>query len=234
MMKRAFDLFSAVIGLLVCVPLFVVVAALIKLDSRGPIFFNQERIGKGFRPFFIYKFRTMVEDAPQRGGALTVGRDPRVTRVGHILRQTKIDELPQLINVLRGDMSLVGPRPEVRRYVELFVKNYETILAVRPGITDLASLKYSDESAILARSDNPEEEYVRRILPDKLVLAEEYVQRYSLGMDLILISKTVLKLIRKTSRDAYPQGQPPDNIKLSGYEVPRHSGAFVKSGKEST
>ena len=234
MMKRTFDLFSAVIGLLVCTPLFVVAAALIKLDSRGPILFNQERIGKGFRPFFIYKFRTMVEDAPQRGGALTVGRDPRVTRVGHILRQTKIDELPQLINVLRGDMSLVGPRPEVRRYVELFVKNYETILAVRPGMTDLASLKYSDESAILAGSDNPEEEYVRRILPDKLGLAEEYVQRCSLGMDLILISKTVLKLIRKTSRDAYPQGQPSDNTELSGYEVLRHSEAFVKRGKEST
>jgi lipopolysaccharide/colanic/teichoic acid biosynthesis glycosyltransferase len=234
MMKRALDLCASIPGLLITWPLLVIISVLIKLDSRGPVIFSQERIGKGFRPFFIYKFRTMVEDAPQRGGALTVGRDPRVTRVGHILRQTKIDELPQLINVLRGDMSLVGPRPEVRRYVELFVKNYETILAVRPGITDLASLKYRDESAILAGSDNPEEEYVRRILPDKLRLAEEYVQRCSLGLDLTLISKTVLKLIRKTSLDACPQGQPPDNIELSGHEVPRHSGAFVKRGNEST
>lgn len=233
MMKRAFDLISAVIGLLVCAPLFMIVAALIKLDSRGPILFKQERIGKGFRPFFIYKFRTMVEDASQRGGALTVGHDPRITRVGHNLRRTKIDELPQLINVLRGDMSLVGPRPEVRRYVKLFVQHYETILTVRPGITDLASLKYRDEPAILAGSDDPEEEYVRRILPDKLRLAEEYVQRCSLGMDLILILKTLLKLVRKTSGEAYSQIQPAACTGLSGYEVPRHSGTFVQRENKS-
>ncbi len=234
MMKRAFDFISAVIGLLVCAPLFMLVAAVIKLDSRGPILFKQERIGKGFRPFFIYKFRTMVEDAPQRGGVLTVGRDPRITRVGHILRRTKIDELPQLINVLRGDMSLVGPRPEVRRHVQLFEKRYDTILTVRPGITDLASLKYRDEPAILAGSDNPEEEYVRRILPDKLRLAEVYVQRCSLGMDLILILKTLLTLIWKTSSEAYSQGQPVAYTELSGHEIPRQAGAFVQGEKESS
>jgi lipopolysaccharide/colanic/teichoic acid biosynthesis glycosyltransferase len=234
MIKRACDVILAVIGLVVCWPLFVVVAALIKLDSRGPILFKQERIGKGFRPFFIYKFRTMVEDAPQRGGSLTVSRDPRITRVGRILRQTKIDELPQLINVLRGDMSFVGPRPEVRRYVDLFVKNYETILTVRPGITDLASLKYRDESAILARSDNPEEEYVRRILPDKLRLAKEYVQRCSLGMDMLLILKTLLTLIWKTSSEACSQRQPAAYTEPSGHEAPRYSSTLVMREKEST
>jgi lipopolysaccharide/colanic/teichoic acid biosynthesis glycosyltransferase len=208
MTKRAFDLLLAIIGLLVCWPLFVVAAILVKLDSPGPIFFKQVRVGRGFRPFLLYKFRTMVEDAPKRGGALTASTDSRITRVGKVLRQTKIDELPQLVNVFRGDMSLVGPRPEVPRYVELFLKNYETILTVRPGITDLASLKYRDESAILARSENPEAEYVRRILPDKLRLAEEYIQRSSLGMDLALIFRTLLKLIRKTSTEAYSQGPP--------------------------
>src|SRR5207253_6817635 len=152
-------------------PLFVVVAILIRADSPGPVFFAQERIGKGFRPFWIYKFRTMVKDAAQRGGALTASGDPRITRVGQILRNTKIDELPQLINVLRGDMSLVGPRPEVRRYVELFRHDYEEILRVRPGITDLASLKYRDESALLAVAADPEQEYITRVLPDKITLA---------------------------------------------------------------
>ncbi len=195
MMKRLLDLFLALLGLLVCWPLFVVAAVLIKLDSPGPFIFKQERIGRGFRPFFIYKFRTMVSDAPQKGGALTAGGDPRITRVGRILRQTKLDELPQLINVLQGDMSLVGPRPEVRKYVELFQQNYQIILTVRPGITDLASIKYRDESAVLAAAENPEAEYIQRILPDKLRLAEEYVQRASLALDLRLIFQTLLKLL---------------------------------------
>ena len=193
-MKRLFDLFWTIIGLLVCWPLFVVTAVLIKLDSPGPVIFKQERIGRGFRPFLICKFRTMVSDAPQKGGALTAGGDPRITRVGKFLRQTKLDELPQLINVLIGDMSLVGPRPEVRKYVELFRKEYGTILTVRPGLTDFASLKYRDESAILAAAEDPEAEYIRFILPDKLRLAEDYVQRASLALDLRLIFQTLLKL----------------------------------------
>lgn len=194
-MKRILDIAASFCGLMVLAPLFLLVTAAIKMDSPGPVFFRQERMGKRFQPFGIYKFRTMVQDAPQRGGALTADGDRRITRVGRILRQTKIDELPQLINVLTGDMSLVGPRPEVRQYVDLFHKNYETILAVRPGITDLASLKYRDESAILAAFENPEREYVQRILPDKLRLAEEYVRRSSLALDLALIFKTLLKLI---------------------------------------
>jgi lipopolysaccharide/colanic/teichoic acid biosynthesis glycosyltransferase len=149
--KRVFDIVFASLGLLCLSPLLLPVALLIKLDSPGPVFFRQERMGRGFRPFRIYKFRTMVRDAPRHGGPITFGADPRITTVGRALRKTKIDELPQLINVLRGQMSFVGPRPEVRRYVELFREDYEDILRVLPGITDLASLKYRHEESM---SDN--------------------------------------------------------------------------------
>lgn len=193
-MKRAFDYLVAAIGLVLLFPVFAVVSILIKVDSSGPIFFRQERIGKGFRPFLIYKFRTMVEDAARRGTAITVGADPRITRVGRFLRQTKIDELPQLVNVLMGEMSLVGPRPEVAHYVEMFREDYGEILQVRPGITDLASLKYQSESEWLSRFDNPEREYVTHVLPEKIKLAKEYVQRTSMIVDIVLILKTVPKL----------------------------------------
>ena len=196
-MKRVLDVIVAWVGLMLLGPLFAGAAVLIKADTPGPVFFRQERIGRGFRPFRIYKFRTMVKDAPSKGGTLTASGDSRITRIGKMLRQTKIDELPQLINILRCDMSLVGPRPEVRQYVELFREQYETILAVRPGLTDLASIKYRDESAILARSENPEQEYIQRILPDKLRLGEEYVRRSSLVLDLALIFKTILALISR-------------------------------------
>jgi lipopolysaccharide/colanic/teichoic acid biosynthesis glycosyltransferase len=141
-MKRTFDIVAAALGVVILSPLLLMAAVLVKLSSPGPVFFQQERIGKGFRPFLIYKFRTMRPDAPATGMLITVGNDPRVTRIGRLLRKTKIDELPQLINVLKGDMSLVGPRPEVPKYVELFRADYDEILRVRPGITDLASLKY--------------------------------------------------------------------------------------------
>ena len=195
MTKRIFDIVVSVFGLLLLLPFGVAVALLIKWDSRGPVFFRQERVGRGFRPFFIYKFRTMVEDAPRRGGLITVGEDPRITRVGWYLRKTKIDELPQLINVLKGEMSFVGPRPEVRQYVELFRKDYEEILKVRPGITDLASLKNRDEADVLGRSQDPEEEYVNRILPEKIHLAKEHLRRSSFFLDLTLVFKTLLKLV---------------------------------------
>jgi lipopolysaccharide/colanic/teichoic acid biosynthesis glycosyltransferase len=193
-MKRTFDLTVALVGLLLLSPLMIVVAVLVKADSPGPVFFRQERIGKGFRPFHIYKFRTMIQDAPQKGGTITFGDDPRITRVGRLLRKTKIDELPQFINVLKGDMSLVGPRPEIRRYVELFRMDYEEILKVRPGITDLASLKYRDEAALLGQVTNPEEEYLKRVLPDKIGLAKEYLSRSSFFFDLNLLLKTLPSL----------------------------------------
>jgi len=193
-MKRLFDIFMALIGLLLLSPLGVVVALLIKIDSKGSICFCQERIGKEFRPFYIYKFRTMVEDAPEKGGPVTFGDDPRITRVGRFLRKTKVDELPQLFNVFRGEMSFVGPRPEVRRYVERFRKDYEEILKVRPGITDLASLKYHDEAEVLGLAGNPEEEYLGKVLPDKIRLAKEYLKHSSFFFDVALILRTLLKV----------------------------------------
>ena len=194
-MKRAFDISLAAVALIAAAPVFVLIAILIKLDSRGPIIFKQERVGKGFRPFLIYKFRTMVINAPRLGGPITYGNDSRITGAGRILRRTKLDELPQLVNVLKGDMSFVGPRPEVRQYVELFRPEYEHILQVRPGLTDLASLKYSDEASILGQSEDPEEEYITRLLPDKIRLAREYIRRSSFLFDLRLIFETVGKLV---------------------------------------
>jgi len=158
------------------------------------VFFKQERMGKNFRPFYIYKFRSMVQEAPEKGALISVANDSRITRVGNVLRKAKIDELPQLINVLIGEMSLVGPRPEVPKYVQLFRKDYEEILRVHPGITDLASLKYRDEAAILAQSENPEEAYLKRVLPDKIKLAKEYIRRSSFLFDLSLILRTPLRL----------------------------------------
>jgi lipopolysaccharide/colanic/teichoic acid biosynthesis glycosyltransferase len=194
MIKRIFDIAISSLALLLCAPLFLLIAALIKWDSTGPVFFTQQRMGKNFCPFWIYKFRSMVADAPHKGGPITFGKDARITRVGRFLRKTKLDELPQLINVLKGEMSLVGPRPEVPAYVELFRREYEEILQVYPGLTDLASLKYRDEAAILAQSNDPERAYVEHVLPDKIKLAKEYVSKSSFLFDLALILKTPLRL----------------------------------------
>jgi lipopolysaccharide/colanic/teichoic acid biosynthesis glycosyltransferase len=192
--KRSFDIGIAAIGLLVLLPIMLIVALLIKCDSQGPVFFKQKRIGKNFRAFSIYKFRTMKENSELSGPVITVGEDPRITRIGRFLRKTKIDELPQLINVLKGEMSLVGPRPELPRFVELFRREYAEILTVRPGITDLASLKYHDEAKLMGEFTNAEEEYVRRILPDKIRLAKEYICRSSIFFDFSLVLRTLLKL----------------------------------------
>jgi lipopolysaccharide/colanic/teichoic acid biosynthesis glycosyltransferase len=192
--KRAFDIAIAATGLIVLLPVMAVVAVLIKCDSQGPVFFKQKRMGQGFRAFLIYKFRTMKENSELTGRLITIGEDPRITRVGRFLRKTKIDELPQLINVLKGEMSLVGPRPELPRFVELFRSEYAEILTVRPGITDLGSLKYHDEAKLMSLFSNPEEEYVRSILPDKIRLAKEYIDRSSLFFDLTLMVRTLPKL----------------------------------------
>jgi len=193
-MKRVFDTIISSLGLLLLGPVFLIVALMIKLDSRGPVFFKQARIGREFRSFFIYKFRTMIADAASRGGTLTVGSDPRITRVGAVLRTTKIDESPQLINIFKGDMSFVGPRPEVLEFVELFRSDYEEILRVRPGLTDLASLKYRNEAMTLAQAEDPHEDYLKRVLPDKIRLAKEYIRRSSFLFDLGLIIKTLVRL----------------------------------------
>ncbi|MBU4273949.1 MAG: sugar transferase [Planctomycetes bacterium] len=196
MLKRLLDVTAAGLGLLLLSPLLAVVALLVKLTSPGPALFRQERVGRGGKPFFILKFRSMVADAPNRGGQITYGADPRITTVGRLIRKTKIDELPQLLNVLRGEMSLVGPRPEVRKYVDMFAEDYEEILRVRPGITDLASVKYRDEAAILGAAADPEQEYVERVLPEKIRLAREYVRRQSLLLDLGIIFGTLFHIAR--------------------------------------
>lgn len=190
-MKRLFDFFVSLLGILLLWPLLVLIAIAVKCSSRGPVFFLQERVGRGFRRFKIYKFRTMIVDAPKLGPEITAGEDPRITRVGRFLRKWKLDELPQLVNVLKGEMSFVGPRPEVPRYVDMFREDYACVLSVRPGITDPASLKYRDEASVLAKSTDPEQTYVREILPEKIMLAKEYVAQASLRGDIALIWKTI-------------------------------------------
>jgi lipopolysaccharide/colanic/teichoic acid biosynthesis glycosyltransferase len=193
MVKRLMDIILSFSGLLVLSPLFAVVGLLVKIDSPGPVFFRHRRIGRHFSSFYVYKFRTMVTGAEQTGSSVTVGGDKRVTRLGEILRKYKIDELPQLLNVLKGDMSLVGPRPEVKEYVDLYEADYRKLLRVRPGITDPASLRYSEEEGLLALSPNWEEDYRKRILPDKIRLSLEYVENHSVFTDLSLIMKTIRK-----------------------------------------
>jgi lipopolysaccharide/colanic/teichoic acid biosynthesis glycosyltransferase len=191
--KRVFDLLVAASALLLLSPFLLAVAVVVKLDSPGPVFFRQERIGRHGVPFRIHKFRTMRQDAG--GLPLTVGADPRITRVGAFLRRTRADELPQLIDVLAGSMSLVGPRPEVPRYVALYPAALrERALAVRPGITDPSSIEFIDESERLARAADPEREYVERILPQKLQRAADYAERATLWSDIGVLWRTVIRL----------------------------------------
>jgi lipopolysaccharide/colanic/teichoic acid biosynthesis glycosyltransferase len=198
MSKRLFDLFFASIGLLALCPLMTLIALAIKLDSPGAVFFRQERVGRFGVPFRIHKFRTMQQALSGRGLQITVGADVRVTRVGHFLRRSKLDELPQLIDVWLGRMSLVGPRPEVPRYVALYPDELRRkILSVRPGITDVASIEYRDESAVLARAADPEHAYVHEVLPHKLALSARYVDSASLLGDVVLIGRTLLAILRR-------------------------------------
>ncbi len=176
-------------------PLFAVVAVLIRIESKGTALFPQIRIGKNFKPFNLYKFRSMVTDASKMGLSITAGDDPRITKIGRFLRKTKIDELPQLFNVLKSDMSFVGPRPEIKKYVDIFYNDYKDILKIRPGITDLASIKYRNESGILGKAKEPEKEYTKNVLPEKILLAKEYIKRSSLILDLSIIFKTLIKLV---------------------------------------
>lgn len=195
MMKRVFDISAAAIGLLVTSPFLALIAGLIKLDSPGPVIFSQVRVGRGLQPFRMYKFRTMVDKAPGERLPLTVGQDSRVTRVGRFLRKFKLDELPQLVNVLMGDMSIVGPRPEVPRYVEPLRFEFAEVLAIRPGLTDLASVKYIDEAAVLSSFSDPEEAYLKKILPEKLRLAKLYLRHMSFRLDLAIIIQTLLRMV---------------------------------------
>jgi lipopolysaccharide/colanic/teichoic acid biosynthesis glycosyltransferase len=198
--KRAFDLILGVLALVALSPLMAAIAAWVRIDSRGPALFRQERIGRAGRPFTILKFRTMVSAQPVDAGLLTLGSDARVTRAGRFLRRTKLDELPQLVNVVRGEMSIVGPRPEVARYVALYpAPDRELILSVRPGLTDYAALAFRDESELLTSAEDAETTYTRDILPRKIALYRRYVAEQSLLLDLRLVGRTILALVRRSS-----------------------------------
>ncbi len=189
--KRLFDVLASCAGLLLLSPLFLVVAIRIKTDSEGPVFFRQTRMGLHAEPFRIYKFRTMVTDAEQKGRQITVGADARITKAGRFLRKSKIDELPQLINVFLGDMSLVGPRPEVPKYLPHYRPEDLSTLWIRPGITAPSSVHFRDESELLAESDDPETTYIQKILPYKNDLNKQYLRDLSFGTDLRTIFQTL-------------------------------------------
>ncbi|HOZ83344.1 MAG TPA: sugar transferase [Bacteroidia bacterium] len=194
-MKRCFDIIVSLIAIIILLPILLLIALWIKIDSRGSIIYKQIRVGKGGRDFGIFKFRTMHPDSDIKGLLTVGGRDPRITNAGYLLRKYKLDELPQLFNVLKGDMSLVGPRPEVRKYVSRYSDEQLKVLSVKPGITDFASIHYSNENEILAKSANPEQTYVQEIMPHKLALNLKYIQEASLMTDLKIIAATVMKIV---------------------------------------
>jgi lipopolysaccharide/colanic/teichoic acid biosynthesis glycosyltransferase len=196
LVKRLLDLSLAIPALLLLSPVFLLLAALIKRDSRGPVFFRQERVGQDGRIFRIFKFRTMIVNAEQQGKQLTVGLDSRITRSGQWLRRAKFDELPQLLNILRGEMSLVGPRPEVPRYVALYATHEKPILALKPGLTSLASLQFRDENTLLAGQADPEKFYLEEVLPTKLRTDLAYAQRATALSDLRIIAQTLVRILR--------------------------------------
>lgn len=195
-MKRVFDFVASGCGLLVLSPIFLVLAVWVKLDSPGPVFYRQVRVGRGNKDFRLFKFRSMRIGSDKKGLITVGGRDPRVTRSGYYIRKYKLDELPQLINVFVGDMSLVGPRPEVRKYVDMYTPEQMHVLDVRPGITDLASICYRNENELLERVDNPETYYIETILPDKLRINLDYVHHQSFWGDLGLIFKTFRAILK--------------------------------------
>ena len=199
MAERALDLLISGLGLILLSPLLLFLALWVKLDSPGPILYRGKRVGLDGRPFFMYKFRTMVQGAERRGPAVTYRDDPRITRAGRFLRRTKLDELPQLLNVLKGEMSLVGPRPEDPSYVELYTPEQRQVLSVKPGITGPTQLEYRDEASML-HGESVDEEYVTRIMPKKLKLDLEYVRNRSLMLDLKILWRTATTLLFKDRR----------------------------------
>lgn len=194
-MKRLFDILASFIGLIIISPVFLILGIWIKLDSKGPVFYKQIRVGRGNKDFFLYKFRSMRVGADKDGLITVGGRDPRVTRSGYYIRKYKLDEFPQLINVLKGDMSLVGPRPEVRKYVEMYTPEQMHVLDVRPGITDLASIRYRNENELLEKAEDPDKYYIEVIMQDKLRINLEYVRNHSFLYDIKLIFGTFWAII---------------------------------------
>ncbi len=196
MLKRSFDIISSLFGLIIIFPFLFIIAVLVLLESKGGIFYFQTRVGKNNLDFKLYKIRTMYKDADKRG-LLTVGtRDKRITRVGYYLRKYKLDEFPQLLNILFGDMSFVGPRPEVRKYVDLYTQEQMKVLTVKPGLTDFASLKYYNENEILSKFEDAEKGYIEFVMPDKIKLNMEYIQRKSFMLDIKIIFQTLFKWMK--------------------------------------
>lgn len=193
-MKRLFDVLLSLFFLALLWPVFLAFAVWISLDSRGGIFYTQQRVGRYNRNFLMFKFRTMRSGADAAGLLTVGGRDPRVTRAGYYLRKVKLDELPQLVNILKGDMSFVGPRPEVRKYVDLYTKEQLAVLQVRPGLTDYASLEYFEENNLLEESGDPEKTYIEEIMPAKLALNMKYIRKQSLPVDIRIICRTIVRI----------------------------------------
>jgi lipopolysaccharide/colanic/teichoic acid biosynthesis glycosyltransferase len=193
--KRAFDIICSFIGILILSPVFLILYLAVVVNSGFPAFYLQTRVGRHNKDFKLFKFRTMYKDADKKGLLTVGGRDPRITTVGYFLRKYKLDELPQLFNVLFGSMSLVGPRPEVRKYVDMYNAEQRKVLSVKPGITDYASLDYINENEILARSATPEETYIKEVMPEKLQLNMKYISEAGLATDLKIILRTIRKII---------------------------------------
>ena len=211
MVKRVFDLTFASMGLIVFLPIFIIIPFLIKLESRGPVFYRGVRVGRYGKPFLIFKFRSMVLDAEQQGASSTNTKDSRITKIGHYIRTFKLDELSQLINVIQGDMSFVGPRPEVQKFVDLYTEEEKIILNVRPGITDWSSIKFHNEGEIIEASGikDADEAYAQLIRPEKLRLQLKYVRERSLWIDIRIIFSTLLTLV-STRLGGGPVGVPKD------------------------
>ncbi len=197
MLKRTIDFLLSLFGLIIVSPIFLVITIMIKREDGGPIFYRGIRVGRFGKPFRIYKFRTMVVNAEKLGGPSTADDDPRITKVGKLIRKYKLDELPQLLNVIKGEMSLVGPRPEVQMYVDMFTEEERAILTVKPGMTDWASLWDIDEGAILAGSPDPEKTYMEKIRPEKIRLQLRYVKERSFWVDLKIIFKTLQTVLKR-------------------------------------
>lgn len=196
-MKRVFDVVASGLGLLVMSPVFLFLAVWIKLDSKGAVFYRQVRVGRGNKDFRIFKFRSMRVGSDKKGLITVGGHDPRVTRSGYFIRKYKLDEFPQLINVFTGDMSLVGPRPEVRKYVDMYTAEQMHVLDVKPGVTSLASIRYRNENELLEKAEDPDRYYVEVIMQDKLAIDLEYVRNASLGYDIKLIFHTFWEIVSK-------------------------------------
>lgn len=196
-MKRIFDCIASGLGLIAISPFFLLLAIWIKCDSNGPVFYRQVRVGRYNKDFRLFKFRSMRIGADKKGLITIGGRDSRITRSGYYIRKFKLDELPQLINVFKGDMSLVGPRPEVRRYVELYTKEQMEVLNVRPGITDMASIRYRNENELLGEAEDPETYYREVVMQDKLAINKEYISKASFLFDIMLILKTLGAIMKK-------------------------------------